>query len=178
MIATTNDETPYEVHSLVYQASYRIPGSWCIDYLEIGVREGDSMKAVLRNPAVRFAIGIDTWGNGAGGTGRGSADHVPVMLGPDANRVLLITGDSHVILPGLSHKFDLIYVDGDHTLEGALADCNDCLPLLHDTGIMLVDDLDHPQHTYLHAAVEQWAKDHGLTFTFHAVGYGVGEVKK
>lgn len=36
--------------------------------------------------------------------------------------------------------FDLIYIDGNHTEDGALADMDDCEPLLRPGGMMLVHD--------------------------------------
>ena|SRR5271157_100960 len=147
-----------------------------IDYLEVGVQEGHSLEAILTNPYIRLAVGIDTWGGEAGGTSRGSPDHIPMRLGKEMRRVVIITGDSHIILPGLRHTFDLIFVDGDHSQAGCLKDCESCLKLLSQNGTLFVDDMDHPQHSYLRGAVTKWAEDKGLCIEFHKAGYGVAEI--
>lgn len=142
-----------------------------IDYLEVGVCEGMSMNCVLENARVRFAVGVDNWCYLNGGVAQ-----VTKTVGDRMDRVLLIGGDSHDILPRLSHKFDLIYVDGDHSEEGAVRDMDDCLRLLKPKGIMLIDDLDHPAHRYLRGAAERWAVVNKLIITVHNIGLGVGEV--
>lgn len=55
--------------------------------------------------------------------------------------------DSHKLLPGKelewNKKFDLIYVDGDHTQDGAAKDLRDVWPLLAPGGSILIDDVFH-----------------------------------
>ncbi|RMD75254.1 MAG: class I SAM-dependent methyltransferase [Lentisphaerae bacterium] len=52
-------------------------------------------------------------------------------------------GFSHDVLPALGDaKFDLVYVDGDHSYEGVLGDLRRCAPLLAENGILCGDDLD------------------------------------
>ena len=160
-----------DVHQLICAVARKLAASGPIDYLEIGVREGDSIASVMTEPGIRLAVGIDTWGTDAGGSGRGSPDHIVIQP-----NMLLITGSSHAILPGLRHKFDLIFIDGDHSLEGCMSDCRDCLPLLKPGGTIIVDDLDHPQHTYIRPNVSAWAAANGMQFTAHAAGYGVAEI--
>ena len=149
-----------------------------IDYLEIGVREGDSMKVMLENENIRIAVGVDTWGSDAGGTGRGSPDHIPSILGEGMDRVILITGSSHDILPGLRHLFDMIYIDGDHSEAGAVLDLTDCLRLLKPDGVIVADDADHPLHSYLRGVIQKWAEANGLALAFHGCGYGVAEMRR
>lgn len=158
--------------------SVRVTPANGLDYLEIGVQEGYSLQSVLRNEHVRLAVGVDTWGDGYGGTGRGSPDHVAQLLGEDMRRVVLVTGDSKVILPGLCHRFDMVFIDGDHSEEGCLADLNNCQHLLKPSTLVLVDDLKHPTHSYLYAAVEKWAAEHGFEFSYIPVGYGLGRLWK
>ena len=92
-----------------------------ISYLEIGVNEGCSALAVLETSSILFAVLVDTWGKEAGGTGRGSPQHVVNRLERWGDSVLFITGDSKLVVPSLTHKFDLIFVDGDHS-AGRLPD--------------------------------------------------------
>lgn len=162
----------------IYAQSRLISDGHHIDYLEIGVQEGNSLDAALKNEDVRLAVGIDTWGEDSGGTGRGSPDYVASRFG-DLHRVILITSDSHHILGGMRHSFDMIFIDGDHSQDGCLADLAGCKSLLNrhsPRGRIFVDDLDHPKHSYLHETVEKWAAENGFTFKFHPIGYGIGEL--
>jgi hypothetical protein len=148
-----------------------------IHYLEIGVQEGGSLNAVLDCDLVQLAVGIDTWGDVAGGTNRGNPNHVLARMPSQQHRYLLITGDSKVILPGLRHPFDVIFVDGDHSEAGCLSDLDSVLPLLKKDGLLIVDDMDHPVHPYLHKATEDWAARNNLLFTHRSVGYGIAEIR-
>jgi predicted O-methyltransferase YrrM len=52
-----------------------------------------------------------------------------------------------------SGPFDLIHIDGDHTLEGKLVDLDLARSVLADKGIVLVDDYDH--HLCVRDAIER-----------------------
>jgi predicted O-methyltransferase YrrM len=89
-----------------------------------------------------------------------------------------MSGDSRDVLPALRHTFDMIFVDGDHSEAGCLADLNAVLPLLDISGCIYVDDMDHPAHTYLRGAVLNWAVENALRHTIHEDGYGVMELRR
>lgn len=65
-------------------------------------------------------------------------------------------GDSKTILPALTPKkwFDLIYIDGDHTYEGCMADIRNALPLLVPGGTLCGDDYDVQHPGVMKAVVE------------------------
>jgi predicted O-methyltransferase YrrM len=72
-------------------------------------------------------------------------------------------------------KFDLITVDGDHSAEGATKDLEDVIPYLSVGGVLVFDDISHPQHRYL---LDVWksviSKHNNLTdYCFTEIGYGV-----
>lgn len=50
--------------------------------------------------------------------------------------------------------FSLVFVDGDHTYEGVMADYRNYAPLLADGGIMVFDDYANPQWPGVGRAVE------------------------
>jgi predicted O-methyltransferase YrrM len=63
-------------------------------------------------------------------------------------------------------QFDLIFVDGDHSYEGALFDLQAMDPFLKDKGILLVHDTacvtnynPHPLHYEVSKAIHEW-RDH------------------
>lgn len=149
--------TNYELLQSLVQA---IDGP--VHYLEIGVQEGGSAEAVLQSEKVVFAALVDTWGPIYGGTNRGSCEHVVQRLGELAQKAIFISEDSRLAIPKLWHQFNLIFVDGDHSVEGCLADLENCLHLLSEDGYMAVDDIDHPQHTYLREVVAKFATEKGL----------------
>jgi methyltransferase family protein len=149
-----------------------------IHYLEIGTQEGGSAAAAFDSGCIDLAVLIDMWGLEYGGTGRGGPDHICNRLGPLMKKTLIITGSSHAVVPALRHQFDLIFVDGDHSAEGCRMDMENCLPLLESTGVMLADDTDHPQHSYIRKVTGDFAKLHHLSIAYHNLCYGVAELRK
>ena len=69
-------------------------------------------------------------------------------INQDFDNLKIIEGSSYDVgLPQLvqqNEKFDLIHIDGDHTLEGARKDFDLCLKLSHDTTIIVFDDTNLP----------------------------------
>jgi len=58
-------------------------------------------------------------------------------------KVIINKGFSHKILPKLindGEKYDIIFIDGNHTSPFVLTDCVMCWYLLNDSGIMIFDD--------------------------------------
>lgn len=135
-------------------------------YLEIGVNDGASLRAVLdsANTLERLIL-CDNWCGYYGGSGRGSHAHLLPTLQSFNGRVDWLDGDSRVLIPAISERnfADLILVDGDHSAEGCRADMENSLPLLSPEGVMVVDDLDHPPHPYLHAVFDRFCSSHPVT---------------
>ncbi len=61
------------------------------------------------------------------------------------NRVIKLKGKSTDVLKSFSSrsKYDLIYIDGDHTYEGVKADIELAYPLLKAGGVMIFDDYNN-----------------------------------
>jgi hypothetical protein len=121
-------------------------------YLEIGTREGDSLRVVLEHsPELELIVCADTWGGDWGGSGRGSHEHIDAMLRQSLyiGDVQYLDGDSKQTVPTLTGQFDLILVDGDHSREGGMADLVNCWPLLKSGGCLAFHDITHPAHEYL-----------------------------
>ena len=166
--------------STVLLAASRLVGP--STYLEIGVRRGRSMAMVAAaTPEVR-CFGFDMWMPDYAGMANPGPDFVQAEMKRAGHHgsVELITGDSHETVPRFFAEnpglmVDLITVDGDHSHDGALADLRTVIPRLALGGVLVFDDIVHPQHPYLldvfrHAAAE----DGGLAVgEYTELGYGV-----
>ena len=124
-------------------------------YLEIGVREGDSLLRVIEQfPSLGRIVLCDTWGGEYGGSMRGNHEHIISLLETHKyplDKVTFLDGDSKVKIPeyfaqNSSVIFDFAYIDGDHSGNGLWSDL---LNIAHHANIILVGDLRHIQHSYL-----------------------------
>ncbi len=117
-------------------------------YLEIGVRRGRS-AAVVGALSPKCAIyGFDLWLSDYAGAPNPGPDFVRSELcavghtGP----VTLISGDSRQTVPAFLQEhpdlyFDLIAVDGDHSMGVAARDMANVLPRLKVGGVIVLDDI-------------------------------------
>lgn len=150
-------------------------------YLEIGCREGDSLRRVVKaNPELKAIVVCDTWGGVFGGTGRGSHHHIERLLEELGYKgeVLFLDGDSKSLVPTLSRQFDLILVDGDHSDEGAEADLRNVLPLLSAGGRILFHDICHPAHPGLRVVFDRFASSACGSVEIYEDAEGFGVFRK
>jgi hypothetical protein len=153
------------------------------DYLEIGCREGDSLReVVLHAPALKRVVICDLWGSDYGGTGRGGHEHIDKLLddlGYTGERVFL-DGDSRETVPTMLRMFDLVLVDGDHSDEGARADLTNAWPLVVSGGTLLFHDVCHPAHPGLRRVFTEFVSSVGDCEDAHEIldGRGVGVARK
>jgi hypothetical protein len=160
----------YAVHPSLYEAVKKFGRELEPDsYLEIGVRDGDSVAALLSVCQPGFMVLCDDWGTSYGGSGRGNHRYVEELLKGLRYKgdVCWLDGKSQDVLgPPPEFIFDLILVDGDHSLEGALQDFRNCWPRLRPGGVMLADDTTHPAHRYLDGAFRDFlaSKDGEVVF--------------
>jgi predicted O-methyltransferase YrrM len=168
-----------EIMNVLYAASELIRPR---RYLEIGVRRGRSMAMVLAACQEVEVVGFDMWMENYAGMENPGPAFVKSEMKKVSRlaRIQLIDGDSHRTVPEFlkanpETMFDLITVDGDHSEKGALRDLRDVLPRLSMGGVIVFDDISHPQHPYL---MDTWrkalAEDGGLApYEFTELGYGV-----
>lgn len=133
-------------------------------YLEVGVRRGFSMAMVAgRSPEVEI-YGFDLWAPDYAGSPNPGADFVQSEMRKTGyeKRVHFIDGDSHRMLPAFfrsprasifdrlkfywalksrPRSFDLITIDGDHSLLGAYQDLLDTMPHCAVGGAVVFDDI-------------------------------------
>jgi predicted O-methyltransferase YrrM len=151
-------------------------------YLEIGVRRGRSLAVVAKaHPPVNI-YGFDLWVKDYAGMENPGPDFVKNELKKveHQGKLELISGDSRKTIPYFFKNnpqlyFDMITVDGDHSEKGAKIDLQNVLPHLKIGGIILLDDICHPQHIYLE---KLWDKMIGnnknfISAKYTDIGYGI-----
>lgn len=151
-------------------------------YLEIGVRRGRSMAVVASVVPHCKLVGFDMWVQDYAGMPNPGPTFVQKEMAKVGHRgeLELISGDSHQTVPAYlaanPHQyFDAINVDGDHSLEGARADLEQVLPRLSEGGVVVLDDIVHPQHPYLETLWDEMigADSNYSSAKYRALGYGV-----
>lgn len=162
-----------------------VAGDWArpTSYLEIGVRRGRTVCAMAKvAPHVDIAM-FDMWLPNYAGMENPGAELVNRELDKVGHkgRREFIDGDSHITLPAYfqAHAdrfFDVINVDGDHSVEGASQDLIDVMPRLKIGGVLLFDDVSNPYAPGLAGVWKRLVVDdpRWSTVTFDSVGYGVG----
>ncbi len=151
-------------------------------YMEIGVRRGRSMAIVAGVCPDCSMVGFDLWIENYAGMPNPGSGFVRQEMSKVGHRgkLELIRGNSHETVKQYFREhpdayFDLITVDGDHSLLGAAEDLADALPRLKIGGAVVFDDIIHPKHRYLYDLWQHFtgAGDRFTTWEFDELGYGV-----
>jgi predicted O-methyltransferase YrrM len=149
-------------------------------YLEIGVRRGRSAAVVAATSPGCAVYGFDLWIEDYGGGDNPGPDFVRSELRAAGHHgeVTLISGDSKRTVPDFLARhpdlyFDLITVDGDHSVPGAAADLANTLPRLKVGGILVFDDLTSAP--LLQSVWQRMVRrdTRFVTWEFTGAGYGV-----
>lgn len=152
------------------------------NYLEVGVRRGRSLAVVGATAPDCDLVGFDLWMPDYAGMPNPGPGFVREELQKFDRRgsLSLISGDSRESLPRYfaehpGMEFDLITVDGDHSAAGARADLECLLPRLSVGGVLVMDDIAHPQHRYLDQLWDELVGN-STQFScgkFRELGYGI-----
>ncbi|MGD9583394.1 MAG: class I SAM-dependent methyltransferase [Lysobacterales bacterium] len=154
------------------------------NYLEIGVRRGRSACMVAAASPATSIFAFDLWQPGYAASDNPGPDFVASELrrvGHTGN-LKFVSGDSHQTVPKFvadhpSLRFDLITVDGDHTLVGASDDLANVVSLLKVGGVIVFDDIDNPYCPGLDGVwakfLQQYPELNGSILP-NALGLGVG----
>jgi len=117
-------------------------------YLEIGMLRGRSAAIVAATCPQCAIYGFDLW-QPYGDEENPGPEYVRNELRAAGHRgpVELVVGDSSETVPAFIREhpdlfFDLITVDGDHSVRGAAIDLANTLPRLKVGGIMVFDDIN------------------------------------
>jgi Methyltransferase domain len=163
-----------DLHDALRQAAAQIRPS---TYLEIGVDGGGSLKTVLSMCHPKRIILADCWNPKYSGHGITSNKHIKKVLGfhKYTGETIYLDGDSKETIPKFILDYpikpvELILIDGDHSLEGALTDLLNCWPLLADDGVLVVDDIGHPNYPDVEKAVNHFSQGVDCEFIPEATG--------
>lgn len=151
-------------------------------YLEIGTRDGGSLRVVLEEgTATLQSVWVaDLWGTDYGGSGRGDHRHIDQLLDDFnyAGRRVFLDGNSRDTIPALMPQkaefFDLVLVDGDHSYEGGKADLENVWPLVKPGGVIVFHDITHPLHPYLMRCFDEFVEAHRAPHQIITADYGLG----
>ena len=169
----------YDIVNVVYAAAKLVQPR---RYLEIGVRRGRTLCSAVRGCPSVDIWACDMWVANYAGMDNPGETFVSQELAAHGHqgKCHFMYGNSHVLLPALLQaepelRFDLITVDGDHSSDGAYADLKTVLPRLNPGGVVVFDDIAHPEHPFLRCVWEKAiAEDGGLaSFAYDELGYGV-----
>lgn len=156
----------------------RKPGS----YLEIGTRRGRSICCLISSSLDTRCTSMDLWISNYSNVPNPGPDFVFKEMKKFGYKhpVRFISGDSAktmAVLEKEEAKFDVITVDGNHTYAGAKLDLYRSSKLLNDGGVMVMDDLTHPDHMVLKKLWFEFKKDHPAWVFYEILdpaGCGVG----
>ena len=166
-----------DITTLLWAASILVRPA---NYLEIGVRRGRSAAVVGAAQPDCAIYGFDLWVAGYGGDDNPGPDFVRNELRAVGHRgsVEMASGNSRVTVLAFVQRhpelyFDLITVDGDHSVAGAAADLANVLPKLKVGGVIVCDDVAVP------SVKRVWEKivkrdSRYVSWEFTSGGYGVG----
>lgn len=118
-----------------------------LTFLEVGVRRGWSTAAVAMASPDCQIYAFDEWHENYGGAPNPGPQFVQSELSKlGYNKpIVFISGDSHKTLPKFfkenDETFDMILIDGDHSVEGAWQDLMDTMPHINVGGVMVFDDI-------------------------------------
>ncbi|NOK60612.1 MAG: class I SAM-dependent methyltransferase [Chloroflexi bacterium AL-W] len=129
------------------------------NYLEIGVFRGRSMSVVAHTTPTCNMYGFDMWIDNYSGLQNPGTAFVESQLQRVGHQgqASFTSGNSKETVPAFFERnpdlfFDLITVDGDHSEEGAKIDIENVLPRLKVGGVLVFDDISHPQFPWLERA--------------------------
>ncbi len=142
-----------DINSVLYSISKNLDIE---NYLEIGVRRGRSMCIVASQTPNISIYGFDMWIPNYTGSDNPGPDFVKTELSKFNynGKLEFIDGDSKKTIPKFFKSnpdlyFDVVTVDGDHSIGGAARDLENVMTRIKIGGILVFDDISSQEHPYL-----------------------------
>jgi cephalosporin hydroxylase len=140
--------------------------------VEIGIKEGGNLKILSTHlDKDGLAVGIDP------------RKEIPWKMNDSTCEVVHICGDSHSLSTLNQLKevlkerpIDVLFIDGDHSTAGMLADYADYSPLVRKGGLIAVHDI-----YYLEEVKQAWKQvpgNHKYESPWNQSSIGIGYIKK
>ena len=152
------------------------------NYLEIGVRRGRSSCVVASVSPNTDIYAFDLWQEGYANNENPGPEFVrqELLRFGFAGKATFVDGDSHKTVPQFFNdnptlKLDLVTVDGDHSIKGALDDLQNVAGRLRVGGVLVFDDTSNPYCPGLDRVWNRFLKtDPGLQgFSYNKLGTGI-----
>lgn len=151
------------------------------NYLEIGVRRGRSMSVFASQSTNANIYGFDMWIPDYAGSENPGESLVKTELSKFdfKGKLTLIDGDSKKTVPSFFKAnpdlfFDLITVDGDHSVGGAKRDLKNVIERLKIGGVLVFDDISSQEHPYLNNLWQRVIKNDDRFYTYEYGDLGLG----
>ncbi len=125
--------------------------NYVTDVFEIGFNSGFSaLLMLISNPNIKITC-VDI------GWHKYVIPCYEVLKRDFGDRINLIIGDSTVVVPTITEKFDLIHIDGGHEEHIARADIDNCMKLCKNGTMVIMDDTNNA-HLYnlWHSKVKEY----------------------
>lgn len=126
---------------LLYRLALGLPRESC--FLEIGSYLGASATVLAAAAQTRdgHVFCVDTWRNDAMSEG-GRDTYGEFLQNTESYRnwITPLRGESHEVAATFVQTIDLLFIDGDHSYDGVMADLHCWLPKLRDGGWLVMHD--------------------------------------
>jgi predicted O-methyltransferase YrrM len=168
-----------DINTVLWALASRLPVR---RYMEIGVRRGKSLSIIAHHRPDSELYCFDMWVPGYAGMENPGKDFVRSELQRTGYRgsAQFFDGDSSLTVPHFVEAwpdiyFDLITVDGDHSVDGARRDLLNVIPRLSIGGIVVFDDTASQYHPELGTVWRAIVGDplRFSTFAFNETGFGI-----
>ena len=139
------NKTFHHHYHILYDISETFPKDKTVNYLEIGCYAGGSACLLLQRPNTNV-ISIDL----GSPISKNVVEENVTKLNKHKNNYTYIEGNSHLIstydkVSNIVDNIDILFIDGDHTYDGARTDFEMYSKLVNDGGYIIFDDYNDSQ---------------------------------
>ena len=143
-----------------YQALAALVTATTGDVLEVGTFHGVTAARLAGQFPDRRIVSVDFWGQCAMAGNRPELKAYYILNTKGLPNTELIEGDSKAVLKELAaarRTFGVVFVDGDHSIDGAYADAVNGWPLVGPDGFLVFHDYDE-LHFGVRQGVNLWSE--------------------